>query len=141
MVNLSVMLWLHLSFQRIQSIGELFDVATFCQLAACICPTSTYPLLGPRFMGSRLKAHDKLERLQLVQVSCSVKASQRIFLRRHSSHARLTLTRLSLLLLLSLACWLSGGLGWCSVKGPAFTGCSDGDGGGCVDCRNCGGVG
>lgn len=55
----------------------------------------TYPLLGPRFCGTRLNKHWAFERRQLEQgwSVASDWASHLIFLRRHSSHARDTLDR------------------------------------------------
>jgi hypothetical protein len=55
-----------------------------------------YPLLGPRFWGTRLKRHWVLDRRQFEQGRsvASDWASHLIFLRRHSSQARDTLDRL-----------------------------------------------
>lgn len=54
-----------------------------------------YPLLGPRFCGTRLNRHCAFDLLQF-EHGCSLAsdcASHLIFFRRHSSHARDTLDR------------------------------------------------
>jgi hypothetical protein len=82
---------LHCPFELTQAIGKFFDVTEVVgQYALSELQTiTTYPLLGPRFIGTLLNWQVVPTRLQLEHESspASPVASHRIFFRRHSSHA------------------------------------------------------
>lgn len=70
-VGLLSVAWMDLTLERVQSFSQLFDISDPSQspivLWYRVSDGASYPLLGPLFMGWRLKAHGAPVRLQLEQ--------------------------------------------------------------------------